>query len=92
MAEDIDLKALLEQAKRINSKLEAFRESVDDRFDQQIELIKSSYRILSQEIASLRESVGVRFESIDARFEQQLEMLKSGFKTLSQEIATLKKS
>jgi hypothetical protein len=47
---------------------------------------------LSQEIASLRESVGVRFESVDARFEQQLEMLKSGFKTLSQEIATLKKS
>ena len=56
MAEDIDLKALLEQAKRINSKLEAFRESVDDRFDQQIELIKSSYRILSQEIATLKKS------------------------------------
>src|ERR1044072_8189470 len=124
MAEEIDLRFLGEQIKRlqgyvrqvksdmaqmrtdvggelvelgteirgVDGKLEAFRESVDDRFEQQIELIKSSFRILSQEIATLRESVGVRFESVDARFEQQLELIKSGFKTLSQEIATLKKN
>ena len=61
-------------------------------FEQQIELIKSSFRILSQEITTLRGSVDVRFESVDARFEQQLELIKSGFKTLSQEIATLKKN
>ena len=117
MAEEIDLRFLGEQIRRLqgdvrqvksdmaqmrtdvggelsraDAKLEAFRETVNDRFEQQIELIKSSFRILSQEIATLRESVGVRFESVDARFEQQLELIKSGFKTLSQEIATLKKN
>jgi predicted nucleic acid-binding Zn-ribbon protein len=117
MAEEIDLRFLGEQIKRLqgdvrqvksdmaqmrtdvggelsraDAKLEAFRETVDDRFDQQIDLVKSSFRSLSQEIASLRESVDVRFESVDVRFEQQLELIKSGFKTLSQEIATLKKS
>jgi chromosome segregation ATPase len=117
MAEEIDLRFLGEQIKRLqgdvrqvksdmaqmrtdvggelsraDAKLEAFRETVDDRFDQQLEFIKSNFRSLSQEIASLRESVDVRFESVDGRFEQQLELIKSGFKTLSQEIATLKKS
>jgi hypothetical protein len=117
MAEEIDLRFLGEQIKRlqgdvrhvksdmaqmrtdvggdvvaVRAELEAFRESVDDRFEQQIELIKSSFRILSQETASLRETVDIRFKSVDVRFEQQLELIKSGFKTLSQEIATLKKS
>ncbi|MEA2821753.1 MAG: hypothetical protein QOJ86_3757 [Bradyrhizobium sp.] len=123
MAEEIDLRFLGEQIKRlqgdvrqvksdmaqmrtdfgaelsrVDGKLEAFRESVDDRFDQQIELIKSNFRILSQENATLRESVDarfdsvdVRFDSVDARFDQQLELIKSSFKTLSEEIATLKK-
>jgi predicted nucleic acid-binding Zn-ribbon protein len=91
MAEDIELKTLLEQARQFNSKLDSFREHFEARFDQQIELIKSSFRSLSQEIASLRESVDVRFKSVDVRFEQQLELIRSGFKTLSQEIATLKK-
>jgi phage-related protein len=94
-----DLVALRTEISHVDGKLEAFRETVDDRFEQQIELIKSSFRSLSQEIATFRESVGDRlksvdgrFGSIDGRFEQQLEFLKSGFGTLSQEIATLKKS
>jgi DNA anti-recombination protein RmuC len=117
MAEEIDLRFLVEQIKRlqgdvrqvksdmaqmrtdvgselsrVDRKLEAFRETVDDRFEQQIELIKSSFRTLSQENATRRESVAARFGSVDGRLEQQLELIKSGFKTLSQEIATLKKS
>jgi len=41
---------------RIENKLKAFRESVDDRFDQTIELLKSSFRSLKDEIASLKQS------------------------------------
>jgi hypothetical protein len=41
---------------RIDNKLEAFRESVDDRFDQTIELLKSSFRTLQVEIQSLKRS------------------------------------
>jgi archaellum component FlaC len=110
MAEEIDLRFLGEQIKRLqgdvrqvksdmaqmrtdvrgelsraDAKLEVFRETVDDRFEQQIELIKSNFRILSQEIATFRDAV-------DGRFEQQLELIRSGFKTLSQEITTLKKT
>jgi chromosome segregation ATPase len=127
MAEEIDLRFLGEQIKRLqgdvrqvksdmvavkadlnraDGRLEAFRETVDDRFDQQIELVKLTFGRLSQEIALLRDSVDGRFErvdgrfeqidrrfdQIDGRFEQQLELIKSGFATLSQEIATLKKS
>ena len=56
MSEDIDMKALIEQAKRINSKLDSFREHFQARFDQQTELIKSSFKTLSQEIATLKKS------------------------------------
>src|ERR1700730_10444200 len=83
MAEEIDLRFLGEQIKRLqgdvrqvksdmaqaDAKLEAFRETVDDRFEHQIELIKSSFGSLSQELASFRGSVGGRFETIDGRFE-----------------------
>ena len=96
---DNDVVALSVALSSLDGKVEAFRESVDDRFDQHVELIKSSFRTSSQETAMLRQSVGDRFESVDrrfesvdARFEQQLEFLKSSFRTLSQEIATLKKS
>ena len=41
---------------RIENKLEAFRESVDDRFDQTIELLKSSFRSLKDEIASFKQT------------------------------------
>lgn len=93
MAEEIDLRFLGEQIKRLqgdvrqvksemaqmrtdvgvelsraDAKLEAFRETVDDRFEQQIELIKSNFRSLSQETARLRDSVNSRFDSVDARF------------------------
>ena len=57
-----DLIALRAEISRVDGKLEAFRETVDDRFEQQIELIKSSYRSLSQEIATFRESTDRRFE------------------------------
>src|SRR5882757_491377 len=93
MAEEIDLRFLGEQIRRLqgdvrqvksdmaqmrtdvggelsraDAKLEAFRETVDDRLEQQIEWIKSSFRSLSQEIATFRESVDGRFGSIDSRF------------------------
>jgi phage shock protein A len=51
-----DIAALKADTTAIKNDLEAFRESVDDRFDQTIELMKSSFRTLSQEIAELKKS------------------------------------
>jgi hypothetical protein len=51
MAEDIDPRSLLEQAKRINSKLDSFREHFEGRFDQQTELIKAGFKSLSAQIS-----------------------------------------
>jgi outer membrane murein-binding lipoprotein Lpp len=53
---DSDVVALSASLSRMENKLEAFRESVDDRFDQQVELLKSSFRSLSQEIATLKKN------------------------------------
>jgi chromosome segregation ATPase len=49
-----DVAALSASLTRIEGKLEGFRESVDDRFDQQIELMKSSFRTLAEEIQSIK--------------------------------------
>ena len=49
-----DIAAVKADLSRIESKLEAFRESVDDQFEQNIELLKRSFRSLSQEIADLK--------------------------------------
>ena len=54
MAENIDLRFLGASLTKIDGKLEAFRESVDDRFDQQVELLKTSFRSLSAEIQSIK--------------------------------------
>jgi len=51
-----DVAALSADLSRIGNKLEAFRESVDDRFEQTVELLKSSFRSLSEEINSLKRS------------------------------------
>jgi chromosome segregation ATPase len=51
-----EVAALKADLARLENKLEAFRESVDDRFDQTIELLKSSFRAVSDEIKSLRPS------------------------------------
>jgi hypothetical protein len=56
MAEDIDLKALLEQARRINSKLDSFREHFEGRFDQQTELIKAGFKSLSLQISTTKKN------------------------------------
>jgi len=48
-----DVAALKADLTRIENRLEAFRESVDDRFDQTIELLKTSFRAVSEEIKSL---------------------------------------
>ncbi|MDB5522147.1 MAG: hypothetical protein JWQ82_1744 [Tardiphaga sp.] len=45
-----ELAALDAKVTRLENDLEAFRESVDDRFDQQVELINSSFRTLMTEI------------------------------------------
>ncbi len=51
-----EIAALKADMARIDNKIEAFRESVDDRFDQTIELLKSSFRTLADEIKSLKKS------------------------------------
>jgi outer membrane murein-binding lipoprotein Lpp len=45
-----ELAALDAKVTRLENDLEAFRRSVHDRFDQQVELIKSSFRTLMTEI------------------------------------------
>jgi peptidoglycan hydrolase CwlO-like protein len=49
-----EVAALKADLARLESKLEVFRESVDDRFDQTVELLKSSFRSLSEEIRSIK--------------------------------------
>ena len=56
MADEADLRLIGEQMKCIETKLEVFRETVDDRFDQTIELLKSGVRTLSNEISELKKS------------------------------------
>ena len=51
-----DIAALKADTTAIRNDLGAFRETVDDRFDQQVELMKSSFRTLSQELAELKKS------------------------------------
>ncbi|MDB5572851.1 MAG: hypothetical protein JWR79_8 [Tardiphaga sp.] len=51
-----ELAALDAKVTRLENDLEAFRESVDDRFDQQVELINSSFRTLMTEIQTLKKN------------------------------------
>src|SRR6266567_2931365 len=44
----------------VDSKLEAFRETVTDRFDQVVELLKSSFRVLREEIEGLKRTSRLR--------------------------------
>ena len=52
----MDMAALKADLARIEAKIEAFRMSVDDRFDQNVELLKSSFRTLADEIKSLKKT------------------------------------
>ena len=49
-----EVAALKADLARLENKLKVFRESVDDRFDQTVELLKSSFRSLSEEIRSIK--------------------------------------
>ena len=49
-----DVAGLKADLTRIENKLEAFRESVDDRFGQTIDLLKASFRTVSNEIKALK--------------------------------------
>ncbi|MDB5625682.1 MAG: hypothetical protein JWR73_1484 [Tardiphaga sp.] len=51
-----ELAALDAKVTRLENILEAFRESFDDRFDQQVELINSSFRTLMTEIQTLKKN------------------------------------
>jgi archaellum component FlaC len=53
---DSDVVAVGASLVSVAGQLDAFRESVDDRFDQQVELLKASFRSLSEEIQSLKKS------------------------------------
>jgi hypothetical protein len=56
MSEDIDMKALIEQAKQLNSKLDSFREHFEARFDQQTELIKAEFKSFSAQISTMKKN------------------------------------
>ena len=53
---DSDVVALSASLVRMAGQLDAFRELVDDRFDQQVELLKASFRSLSEDIQSLKKN------------------------------------
>jgi hypothetical protein len=53
---DSDIVALSAALSRVETNIETFRESVDGRFDQQIELLKTSFRSLSQDIQTLKKT------------------------------------
>jgi hypothetical protein len=53
---DRDIVAVNAAVSRLGGSLEAFRESIDDRFDQQIELLKSSFHWLSLDIQTLKKT------------------------------------
>jgi chromosome segregation ATPase len=48
---------------RVEMRLDAFAERVDDRFDQIVELIKSSFRTLDQKI----DRIDAKVEAVDAK-------------------------
>jgi hypothetical protein len=50
---------------RVETKLEVFRESVDDRFEQTIELIKSNFRILSGRTDTVSDQLRVHSSQLD---------------------------
>jgi hypothetical protein len=56
MGVESEMAGLKADPARIDNKLEAFRESVDDRFDHTGEALKSSFRTLQIEIQSLKRS------------------------------------
>jgi hypothetical protein len=52
MADDVDLKALLEQVRQFSGKLDSFREYFEARFDEQTELIKSEVENICRQISN----------------------------------------
>jgi hypothetical protein len=56
MAEEIDLRSLLEQIRQFNCKLDSFREHFEARFDQQTELIKSEVKNLLLQISPMKKN------------------------------------
>jgi hypothetical protein len=57
MSEELDVVARLEaEIARFEIRLERFHESVDERFDQVIELLKFGFRSLHEQIQSLKRS------------------------------------
>ena len=55
---------------RIDNRIDAFAESVDDRFEQVIELIKSNFRIQNQQSQELIGGVVQRLERIEAKLDK----------------------
>jgi chromosome segregation ATPase len=51
---DSDVVALHAALSRVEGRIEALTESIDDRFDRQVELLKSSFRSLHQEIQTIK--------------------------------------
>jgi hypothetical protein len=52
-----------EPVTRVENRLDAFAERVDDRFDQMVELIKSSFRTLDQKM----DRVYCKIDKVDAK-------------------------
>jgi chromosome segregation ATPase len=60
-----DVAAVKADIARVETKLEVFRESVDDRFDQTVDLVKSSFATLSNRIDAQTELIKAESDQID---------------------------
>lgn len=91
MAEEIDLRFLGEQMKRLQSDV---RQLKSDMAQGRAETVRVESELVSirADLTTLRGELEAFKESVSDRFDQQTELLKSSFRTLSLEIQSLKKS
>ena len=52
---------------RVEMRMDTFAERVDDRFDQVVDLLKSSFRILDQKIISTSGDLSEKISQVDAK-------------------------
>lgn len=84
MAEEVDLRFLGEQMKRLQSDV---RQLKSDMAQGRVETVK-----LESELVAIKGDIDAFRESVSDRFDQQTELIKSSFRALSLEIQTLKKN
>jgi hypothetical protein len=89
MAEDVDLRFLGEQIKRLQGDVRQVKSDMPHMRADNVK-VESNVAALKVDLARLETKLGVFRESVDDRFDQTIELLKSGFRSLSEEIRSIK--